>query len=255
MNDLTVEKELPLSRLKTRLTSMALFSVAILLLVITVLTIPELVSMFEVVSEGGDYQPNILVSLLITVVAEVITIFIALKVVWGLRDWKNLLMLKNFQWKNVLYGLSIGLILFLLLQLMSFALDHFGVRLESSDTSLSFMGLVGWEKALVLGFLAPFIVPLVEELFFRGYILNFLRNGLGSASFRLYGAVLISTFYFAILHFQGTSLNDWITFLWIFMVGLINSYLVIKYDSLYPAIAVHIGYNGVTSLLLLVAVV
>lgn len=255
MNDLTVEKELPLKRLKTRLTSMALFSVPILLLVVTVLSIPELVYMYKVVSEGGYYEPNVLVSLLLTISAEVITILIALKVVWGLRDWKNILMLKNFQWKTLLYGLGIGLILFSALQLMSFVMEHFGVGLESSDTSLSFMNLMGWEKALVLGFLAPFIVPFVEELFFRGYILNFLRNGLGNASFRLYGAVLISTFYFAILHFQGTSLNDWITFLWIFMVGIINSYLVIKYDSLYPAIAVHIGYNGVTSLLMLVAVV
>lgn len=240
-----------IAKIRKRLTLMGLLSVIILIGIVMIFTIPQVILMMGQISAGQEVNQNIFVALLLTIAAEITTIVIALWAVWGLKDWKNLLMLKNFKRKNVLIGFGIGILLFILLQIISSVIAFFGADIESSDTSTSIASLTGWQGFITLALLTPIIVPFVEELFFRGYVLNFMRNGIGSGKKRLYWAVIVSSFYFAIMHFQGlSSINDVVLLVWVGLIAVINSILVIKYDSLYPAVAVHIGYNGVTSLVM-----
>lgn len=249
-----VKESIFVSKVRKRLTLMGLLSVLILTGVATILTVPQVIMMTTQIAAGEPVSQNLLAALLLTVGAELITIFIALWVVWGLKDWKNLLMLKNFKWKSVFLGFGIGLVLFVLLQVISNLFEYFGATVESSDTSVGLANLSGWQSFIALGILTPFIVPFIEELFFRGYVLNFMRNGVGSGKKRLYWAIAVSAFYFSIMHFQGLStINDVVLLVWIGLIAVVNALLVIRYDSLYPAVAVHVGYNGITSLIMVLA--
>ena len=234
--------ETSIRSIRTRLTTMSLLSVIILTFVASVLMVPLMFS-------SGLADLGIFPALLVTIAAEVITIFLAVWVVSGLKDWKNLLLFKNFTWKSLFLGAGIGIVLFILLQVISGVLGSLGVTVESSETSVSLSSLNGWQGFLTLAILTPIIVPILEEVFFRGYVLNFMRNGLGSKKQRVVWSVIISSFYFAIMHFQGfNTADDIVLLIWIGAIALINALLVIKYDSLTPAIGVHVAYNGVTSL-------
>lgn len=250
----TPEERAFFNKIRKRLTTMALLSVIILTGIVMVFTIPQVIVMAIDISKGETVEDNIFIALLLTAAAEITTIFIALWAVYGLKDWKNLLMLKNFKWKPVVMGLLIGIVMFGLLQVVSYILTSMGATIESSDTSTGIAGLTGWQGVLSIGLLTPIIIPFIEEVFFRGYILNFMRNGIGEGKKRLYWSVFVSVFFFTIMHFQGLSgADDVLVLVWVGIIAFINCLLVIKYDSLYPAVAVHIGYNGITSLIMVFA--
>ncbi len=82
------------------------------------------------------------------------------------------------------------------------------------------------------------VVPIVEEIFFRGLILSRLRGKMGAVA-----AVLISAVLFGLVH--GTV----IAVAYSFVLGLILAAVTLIYDSTLPAIACHIGFN-LTSYLL-----
>ncbi|PXX54981.1 membrane protease YdiL (CAAX protease family) [Hungatella effluvii] len=81
------------------------------------------------------------------------------------------------------------------------------------------------------------LAPVVEELVFRGYVLNRMLEGYDNPK----TAVLASTILFAVCH--GTPL--WI--LYALFMGLLMSHVSIEEENIAYAIALHFGYN-VTSL-------
>ncbi len=85
---------------------------------------------------------------------------------------------------------------------------------------------------LIAGLLIIIIAPILEELFFRGFLLGTLSNRVGI----FYGSIL-SALIFALLHGQFKSIIP------IFILGLIINYLVIKSKNLTPAIIFHILNN------------
>ncbi len=76
------------------------------------------------------------------------------------------------------------------------------------------------------------VVPIVEEVLFRGVILKRLRDKMGKVS-----AVVISAVLFGLTH--GTVL----AVAYSFVLGLILAAITIVYDSTIPAIVCHIGFN------------
>lgn len=248
-NNDNVKQKYFTNMVKRRLTVMGVFSAPILIAIATIFTVPQMLSIFKDIAAGESVSLNIFASLIATILAEIVTIVIALAAVWGLKEWRNLLMLKNFKWKPVLFGLLIGVLLFIGLQVIGTILSYFGMSIQSSDTSVGLGSLTGWQKYLTLFILTPIFVPFLEELFFRGYVLNFIRKGIGTKKKRTVWAVIISVIYFAFMHFQGfSSVTDFLILFWVGLIAFINAMLVIKHDSLYPAVAVHIAYNSVTTL-------
>ena len=90
---------------------------------------------------------------------------------------------------------------------------------------------------LVIGgfaLLAVGVVPILEEAIFRGALYRSLREGAGRT-----GAAFVSSFVFALLHFNEASLAP------IFVLALL---LVIVYEwsgSVWPCVVLHACYNGV----------
>lgn len=83
-------------------------------------------------------------------------------------------------------------------------------------------------QILAVGILAP----LLEEIIFRGLILNQLRNNLP-----IQAAIIIQALLFGIVHLnviQGS---------YAFIIGIILGLLVVWYDSLFLPVAFHMGLN------------
>jgi uncharacterized protein len=93
-------------------------------------------------------------------------------------------------------------------------------------------------EAWALGILSVTLAPLMEELFFRGFLYPVLARRLG-----LPIAVLITAIGFAMLH--GAQLMfSWGPVLVIFLVGLVLTMVRAKKDSVAAGVIMHMAYNG-----------
>ena len=94
----------------------------------------------------------------------------------------------------------------------------------------------------VMGFLGPF----AEELYFRGFLLSWLRQWMGT-----FPAIALSALVFAMVHlfmFVHPGAAGWISTGEIFGVGILMGLWVVRTGSLWSSYAVHIGYNCVVVL-------
>jgi membrane protease YdiL (CAAX protease family) len=93
-------------------------------------------------------------------------------------------------------------------------------------------------EAWALGILRVTLAPLMEELFFRGFLYPVLARRLG-----VLFAVLITALGFALLH--GAQLMfSWGPVLVIFLVGLVLTIVRAKTDSVAAGVIIHMAYNG-----------
>jgi len=89
-------------------------------------------------------------------------------------------------------------------------------------------------QALILAIIVIGIIPaLTEELFFRGLILDGLKNNYSGRK-----AIIISALLFGIIH-----LNPW-QFLGGFIIGLISAWICIKTNSILLSIYIHFFNNA-----------
>lgn len=94
-------------------------------------------------------------------------------------------------------------------------------------------GVFGW---VVLALVVVVGAPIVEELFYRGLLLQALRKrGLGDAV-----ACVVCGAVFAAMHLQP------LQFIGLFVLGSLLSYLTVRTGRLGPAIATHMTFNAVT---------
>lgn len=96
-----------------------------------------------------------------------------------------------------------------------------------------------------VGFLLLLVVvgPLFEEILFRQLLLQTLIEKFGA----VWPAVLCSALVFAAVHSMSTEQFLWLGVqlhqLLIFMAALLLSWIRLRYDSLWPAIVLHVAYN------------
>ena len=102
--------------------------------------------------------------------------------------------------------------------------------LQDSETALAQSLLFG---SILTAIVASTIVPIVEEIVFRGFMLNELRRGWG-----LLFSAIVSSVLFGVLH--GTAV--WALFAAV--LGLLLAWIALRTRSIYPAIAAHVGING-----------
>lgn len=89
--------------------------------------------------------------------------------------------------------------------------------------------------ALVLGILlAVAIAPVIEETFFRGFILQGLMRRFG-----VFGAAATSAFLFSMAHLEPGALLP------IFVIGLLLAWVHIRTKSIWNCILLHMAYNAI----------
>jgi len=102
-------------------------------------------------------------------------------------------------------------------------------------------------EAWALGILSVTLAPLVEELFFRGFLYPVLARSLG-----LPVAVFLTALGFALLH--GAQLGfAWGPVLVILLVGIVLTMVRAKQNSVAASVLIHMAYNGTITVAMFVA--
>ena len=148
-------------------------------------------------------------------------------------------------------GIAAGIVMFLTLQGVAILLNSNGVSLESSDTSTTLSDNSSFIMHVVIYFVCvPFIIPFVEELFFRGMVMSVFVNAISNPKTGRILAVVVSSVIFGLVHFQGFStFTDLFMIVWTGIIGVVGALSVLKFNSIWPAFALHMAYNGITVLL------
>jgi membrane protease YdiL (CAAX protease family) len=128
-------------------------------------------------------------------------------------------------------GLGCGLMLlsWMINLVYSFFLMLFNLQIQPDLTPL-FVELASPGWVFVIGVV---LAPIVEELFFRGFLFAGFRQQYGWKK-----AALLSAFFFALIHLQLTAILP------IFLLGLIFASLYQYSGSIWPAVLMHMLSNG-----------
>lgn len=167
-------------------------------------------------------------------------------------EFKRILCLVKPRLNDVSIGVIAGMTLFASLQLVANVMARYGFKNSSSETS-SFLGdSTGLTKIILLCLVVPIIIPIAEELFFRGTLIGFITNIGLPQKLGVVIAVITSMITFGVVHIQGlSSFNDFFVLGWISFVGLVNALLFVWRKNLVTPVLSHIAYNGLTVLSLL----
>lgn len=198
---------------------------------------------------GGN--PASIQSLLLAVtVAELAVMVAATAAVTGsVNRWWEFLRVKGFNLKHLGVGVLAGAGMWLALQLANYGLVTMGVKMSSSTTAASLSGLTGGWRVFLWYVATPFIIPLLEEMFYRGMILSSFQTGIKNPRAARILGVLFATVWFGLAHAQGfNSVSDWFIVIWTGLVGFVNSILVLKQKHIWGAYGLHATYNGATVL-------
>jgi len=134
-----------------------------------------------------------------------------------------------------------GPFLFALMALTPMLLERvFGLSHETQDVAQMIAGADGLERLLVPLF-AVLLIPLFEELIFRGFLQNALEPRIGA-----WPAVVLSSLAFALMHGVSAAIP-------IFGLSLILGMIMLRTRRLSACWFVHGLHNGLTTALLFVA--
>lgn len=93
-------------------------------------------------------------------------------------------------------------------------------------------------SAYMLALFGILVAPLVEELFFRGFLYPALAKHLGTAI-----SVVLTAGAFAVIH-QAQLAHAWVPLAWLFVVGIVLTVVRARTKSVATSVLIHIGYNA-----------
>ena len=145
------------------------------------------------------------------------------------------------RWRDVLEGLAIGVVaqvaavpaIYVPILLLSDDLDVSGPARELIDRA------DGFDVALLV-LMVVVVAPVAEEFFFRGLVLRAFEARMGQRM-----ALVVSALLFGITHLQLLQLPALV------MIGLVCGWLAQKDGRLGRAVWAHMGFNAVTTAVLL----
>jgi membrane protease YdiL (CAAX protease family) len=115
----------------------------------------------------------------------------------------------------------------------------FGLPLENPQLPFLAPGEFSWSSAFGMLVAGGVIVPIAEEIFFRGLLYHWLRQ-----FWPVWASMIISSAVFGILH------GDVAVAVATFFMGLLLAWFYEKSKSLWPSITIHILNNGIKLVLL-----
>lgn len=138
--------------------------------------------------------------------------------------------LRRFNSESLAAGCGLMILSWFFNLAYSLVLAKFDLRMQP-DFSVLFANTTGVGWIFVAGAL---VAPIVEEIIFRGFIFAGLRDSYGWKK-----AALISSILFSLIHMQPAAILP------IFLLGFIFAYLYHRYDSIWPAILMHVSTNAI----------
>lgn len=164
---------------------------------------------------------------LLTLIYVVLSIFLVLSL--SLFSKAGIFRFRKRNWKeNLLWTLEIGGVLVLL-----------NLPLSGSEITDSIALLIGSvrsnEGEIIALFYLVLVVPLFEELLYRGLLLTVLKDGPAR-----WGMLVVAGFLFGVVH-TGFVLD--IPLLYFSLVGVLLGVLFQKTESIYPSLLLHFLHN------------
>ena len=182
---------------------------------------------------GFHPQATLLGSTVIAFLAITISVYLARRYL-DRRSFKSLGLHSNAQgWRDLFFGIGLSGLLIGFVYLVEWAagwlrFDGFAWQTQTS----------GWVLGGFLGSATVFIlVGWYEELYFRGYLLHNLSDGLNLA-----WGVSLSAAIFAIAHAANPNLS-WEALMGLFASGLFLAFGYLRTRQLWLPIGLHIGWN------------
>lgn len=102
-------------------------------------------------------------------------------------------------------------------------------------------------SAYLFSFFGVLVAPFIEEIFFRGFLYPVLAKKLEPGT-----AIVLTAAAFAVIHQQQLA-HAWVPLLWLFVVGLILTYVRARTKSVATSVLIHISYNCTLFVLLYIA--
>lgn len=122
----------------------------------------------------------------------------------------------------------------------------------ASNTVEGLSNAPGGATLVVLLVFTPLVIPLAEELFFRGLVFTSLLRASPPGLLQTWGAPLLASIPFALIHFQGfSSFMDLFILGWTFALGFFLCLLRLRCSSIVPGMIFHCLYNLGPSLAIL----
>lgn len=127
----------------------------------------------------------------------------------------------------------------IILALVYWQLDHWILSTLIADKQSQ--NITNWQNSvqdyvfITVVFSTVILAPMFEELFFRGLLMNTLRQIVND-----WFAVVFSALLFAIIHLS------WPDFISLFLIGIIYGWLTLKSNSVIPAMLAHVIHNALT---------
>jgi membrane protease YdiL (CAAX protease family) len=98
-------------------------------------------------------------------------------------------------------------------------------------------------SAYMLAAFAVLVAPVVEEIFFRGFLYPALARKTGPVV-----AIALTAVAFALIH-EGQLAHAWLPLLWLSVVGAVLTTVRAATKSVATTVLIHMGYNGILMLL------
>lgn len=181
--------------------------------------------LFASLSENGQLaQSGLLVIVQLAYLLPVIIIF-----AWRRIHWKSLGFGK-FEWSVLGIGCGLLFASYVLILLHNLLLMALGIETQGEEIAKLFASL---ESPAWFFFVGAILAPLVEEIFFRGFLFQGFRQKYGWVS-----AMLLSSGIFAVAHLDPVSLIP------TFILGSLLAYLYHRSNSVWPGVILHVLVNS-----------
>lgn len=141
--------------------------------------------------------------------------------------------------RNLVFGLLLGVLVFAANFVLSWAFERLGQRSNQSDLFPIIQGDPGGQTLVFLA--GAILAPIVEEIFFRGYVFNAWLRRWGAPV-----AYVVSALIFAVPHLAGITQGEVSLVVTIFVIGLLFAWGLHRSRSLVPAIVAHAMNNGIS---------
>lgn len=175
--------------------------------------------------ENGQLaQSGLLVIVQLAYLLPVVVIF-----TWRGINWRSLGFGK-FEWSVLGIGCGLLIASYIVILVHNLLLMALGIETQGDEIAKLFASL---ESPAWFFFVGAILAPLVEEIFFRGFLFQGFRERYGWVS-----AMLLSSGIFAVAHLDPVSLIP------TFILGALLAYLYHRSNSVWPGVILHVLVNS-----------
>ncbi|MEN8905467.1 MAG: type II CAAX endopeptidase family protein [Clostridiales bacterium] len=172
-------------------------------------------------------------SLVLNAIANFLTLGIGVLVIWVLFEGKKIkeigLTKFKYGYKNFILGFTMGS--FAIVSIVTCLMITNSISIKLSDINLKLL------ISMIIEFMCFMLVGISEEIFFRGYCINVLKQTKNK-----YFIIIVSSIIFGLMH----SMNPNVSFLAvvnIVLAGFMFTLMYVKTDNLWLSIGYHISWN------------